>query len=289
MLTSEYVVLGGAKSLALATQKGQSMTIQSSLSDSIQWTAQDIHGNTWFSGHFNDQGVVIEASDTETAERLSSLLKFIHQNKPQLIDSGLAINTSLEFDRSWGLGSSSTLVANLSKWSGLDGLSLLHAAFKGSGYDVAVGCHNAGGVYTISENSYEFDEVAWNPSFNNQLHFIHQGQKRDTAQAIKGFDRSELRESDIEWFSNCTNQIIDCTDILDFEMLMEEHEMRMSEILAEPTLKTSSFNDYHGLIKSLGAWGGDFFLATGSADDMNYFRKRGLDTIIPFNEMIRTK
>lgn len=289
MLTSEYIVLGGAKSLALATQKGQSMSIRPSQSEGITWFAKDVKGETWFSGHFSNQGDIIESSDNEIAERLSHLLGFIRHNNPELLDGGKEITTSLEFDRSWGLGSSSTLVANMAKWSGLDGLSLLHAAFKGSGYDVAVGFHNSGGIYQLSNDSFDFEPIIWDPSFNDQLFFIHQGQKRDTAQAIKGFESKALSKDDIAWFSTCTNQVMDCTDILDFELLMEEHEMRLSEILNEPSLKSRLFSDYNGLVKSLGAWGGDFFLASGSAEDMNYFRKQGLDTIIPFNEMIRTK
>jgi len=46
------------------------------------------------------------------------------------------------------------------------------------------------------------------------------------------------------------------------------------------------FSDYSGSIKSLGGWGGDFVLATGSDQDMNYFRNKGYHTIIPFEQMI---
>jgi hypothetical protein len=46
------------------------------------------------------------------------------------------------------------------------------------------------------------------------------------------------------------------------------------------------FKDYPNTIKSLGAWGGDFVLATGNNSDMDYFKNKGYNTIIPFQEMI---
>ena len=47
------------------------------------------------------------------------------------------------------------------------------------------------------------------------------------------------------------------------------------------------FPDYKGSIKSLGAWGGDFILATGDKEDRNYFINKGLRSIIEFKDMIK--
>ncbi len=44
-------------------------------------------------------------------------------------------------------------------------------------------------------------------------------------------------------------------------------------------LKEALFSDYDGAIKSLGAWGGDFFLATGNSNSINYFKTKGYTTI----------
>jgi hypothetical protein len=40
------------------------------------------------------------------------------------------------------------------------------------------------------------------------------------------------------------------------------------------------------MVKSLGAWGGDFFIATRS-DAMQYFPSKGFTTIIPYLEMVK--
>jgi hypothetical protein len=46
------------------------------------------------------------------------------------------------------------------------------------------------------------------------------------------------------------------------------------------------FSDYFGQTKSLGAWGGDFILATGNDDTPIYFKNKGFDTVISYQDMI---
>ena len=46
------------------------------------------------------------------------------------------------------------------------------------------------------------------------------------------------------------------------------------------------FTDYFGQTKSLGAWGGDFILATGNQDSPEYFKQKGFNTIISYRDMI---
>ncbi len=67
---------------------------------------------------------------------------------------------------------------------------------------------------------------------------------------------------------------------------MNEHEEIVSEFLKLETIKKEKFSDYQGAVKSLGAWGGDFVMVTGSSGDMQYFRKKGFNTIISFEDMI---
>ena len=60
--------------------------------------------------------------------------------------------------------------------------------------------------------------------------------------------------------------------------------MIISKLIKQPPLKKIKFSDYDGAVKSLGAWGGDFFLATGS--DQDYFKKKGYETIISYKDII---
>jgi len=51
------------------------------------------------------------------------------------------------------------------------------------------------------------------------------------------------------------------------------------------------FSDYWGVTKSLGAWGGDFILATSDKnveETTSYFAGKGYDTVIPYSKMIKS-
>ena len=59
----------------------------------------------------------------------------------------------------------------------------------------------------------------------------------------------------------------------------------MGRLLQKTPIKQKLFKDYPGAIKSLGAWGGDFILATRK--NSSYFEQRGYNTVISFNNMIK--
>ena len=52
------------------------------------------------------------------------------------------------------------------------------------------------------------------------------------------------------------------------------------------TIKYKLFSDYPGAIKSLGAWGGDFVLATRK-QAIDYFPLKGYKTIYSWDDMIK--
>ena len=81
-------------------------------------------------------------------------------------------------------------------------------------------------------------------------------------------------------------EMVACSQIEEFEELVNMHEAILSDALGIPTVKKELFSDYKGSIKSLGAWGGDFILATGNSSASDYFKNKGYFTVIPFREMI---
>ena len=86
-----------------------------------------------------------------------------------------------------------------------------------------------------------------------------------------------------------TQSIISCSSLSKFITLITEHESIVSEHMGLEPIKTTSFSDFNGGIKSLGAWGGDFILAAtndGAQYVKSYFTQKGYDVVIPFNEMI---
>ena len=46
------------------------------------------------------------------------------------------------------------------------------------------------------------------------------------------------------------------------------------------------FPDFQGAIKSLGAWGGDFIMATGNEQTPYYFKNKGFDVVLNYEEII---
>jgi hypothetical protein len=56
-----------------------------------------------------------------------------------------------------------------------------------------------------------------------------------------------------------------------------------------PTVKLHFFPDFNGAVKSLGAWGGDFVMATHNGNPnhaVSYFRNKGFNIIFPYKELV---
>ena len=77
-----------------------------------------------------------------------------------------------------------------------------------------------------------------------------------------------------------------CYTLEDLERILNAHEKKIASLLGQATVKQLVFPDYPKTIKSLGAWGGDFVLATGNKQDMAYFKAKGYTTIIAFDDMM---
>ena len=78
------------------------------------------------------------------------------------------------------------------------------------------------------------------------------------------------------------------TSVREFEDLVDEHEHIMADVLGQQPLKQRLFPDFDGSLKSLGAWAGDFIMATHSGEASyvySYFKGMGLDVIFPYNHI----
>jgi len=302
MITGEYAVLQGAKALSVPTVFGQSMKVRSEKSNQsgVHWKAYDHQGYCWLNS-LSDPWNITENLSYKTPEEqtLNRALSYCRKINPSLFEGhSIIVETELEFPRNWGLGSSSTFIANLSKWTKVSALDILWDQFEGSGYDVATCFEGSPIVYELLEESVgqgqlkkvgNWDKVSWKPNFRENLWFIHLGEKMDSNRAITDWkSRAKLSSCIGEDFNAITENIITENNLKEFEFLIRTHEKMLSEILGITRIKEKLFADYSGEVKSLGAWGGDFILATGSKSDMNYFVDRGFETILGFNEIIKT-
>ena len=95
------------------------------------------NGEVWQDLKFSLEDVLKPSNPDNFKNRLFQILKVIYQLKPDVFDQAYAFSTQLEFDKNWGLGSSSTLINNLASWAQIDAYDLLAQTFGGSGYDIA--------------------------------------------------------------------------------------------------------------------------------------------------------
>jgi mevalonate kinase len=198
------------------------------------------------------------------------------------------METYLEFDREWGLGSSSTLIHCLSSWAQIDPYDLLKNTFGGSGYDLACAAADSAIIYKKTNSRPTVEAVDFNPPFKDNLFFVYLNQKMNSREGIKHY-REQNKENISKWknrLSQISRQLILCQKIEEFEALMSEHEEILSELLNLKTAKETYFADYPKMVKSLGAWGGDFVMVSGNLNDMEYFKSKGYEVILPYEEMI---
>ena len=141
LLTAEYLVLDGAKALALPTQLGQSLSIEPIDSNRIEWKSYDEQNEIWFKEEFviNELKTSSTVPSNSVSERLLQILKAALELNPDFLenDSGYSIKTQQDFNRHCGLGTSSTLINNIAQWANVDAYVLLEKTFGGSGYDIA--------------------------------------------------------------------------------------------------------------------------------------------------------
>lgn len=311
LLTGEYLVLKGATALALPLKLGQSLEVATSDKDEnrIYWNAYkkstdngqqttDIVHNPqpWFSVVLDKTDFsVIETDDKEKAERLSNILSKVKSLNDDVFNDShdYRFNTLLDFDPQWGLGSSSTLISNVSEWANINPYLLLDSTFKGSGYDIA--CAKADGpiFYSFQRSAIGSQPlstaVSFNPEFKDNLYFIYQGQKQNSANEVKAFlDKDKDYTKEIESINEISKVIPEITTLRDFCYFIKVHEEIMETCLERKRIK-KYYSDFEGEMKSLGAWGGDFFLAATEWDEhkvRNYFDNKGLDVIIKYEDIV---
>lgn len=292
LITGEYVVLDGALSLAIPTQYGQFLIVEPIADSKLIWKSFDENNNVWFEDEYFLQNGMLKhfETDNEISKRLFQILQFAKQLNPDFLNSskGFNVKSRLSFPREWGLGSSSTLINNIASWSNVDAYKLLGLTFGGSGYDIACAQNDSAITYQLLENNRTTSKVKFNPEFKECLYFVYLNKKQNSREGIERYKKNTSNlSSEISEISNITSKIIDCKLLNEFESLLNQHEAIISNIIKQKSVKESFFKDFEGNIKSLGAWGGDFILATSKDNPTDYFKSKGFGTIIPYHQMIK--
>ena len=288
LISGEYLVLKGGLALAVPCNKGQSLIYDSSKEKELQWESYDEKGSVWFKATFSIMDFDIIATDqTDIAKRLRSVLKKVRkQNSTFLLEKGGRVKTVLEFDRQWGLGTSSTLISNIAQWSNTNPYELLKQTTGGSGYDIACAQAKSPLLFSNKNQTPKVESCEFNPSFKDQLFFVYLNQKKDSSEAVKRFSDIKITEKQLDFFSDLSLKMLKSNELKKFEKLIETHETQLGQILKIKPVKEVLFPNYSGSIKSLGAWGGDFILVTGNDNTISYFKNKGYKTVLKYSEIV---
>lgn len=289
LITGEYLILRGARGLALPTSRGQQLKVSQTLAEGLVWVGIDAQGNPWLECSFDKELDISSSSDKAVSLKLQLILREAKRMNARFLSAehGFHVETRLEFPRDWGLGSSSTLIYTIARWADVDALELSEHTLGGSGYDVATAMHDSAITYERGSDGIVNKKVSFNPDYKDQLFFVHLGRKKDSSKEVADFKFKKVSEEDIKRISMITDEVLKGIDLKTFESLMEAHNQILERILERSSASTV-FADYtSGITKYLGGWGGDFLLATGSSSDMDYFRSKGLTTILSYTEMIK--
>ena len=321
LLTGEYLVLKGALAMALPLKLGQSLEVEEldTSSNQLCWEAFQPKGK-WFSVTLNRENLqIIVCDDQSKADKLTQILRAVKQLNPKAFEcNDLKFTTHLDFDPNWGLGSSSTLIANLARWANVNPYELLKLTFGGSGYDIACATAEQPIYYQLVNSQSVLRQaqeprlnsaielkvvepvetpspivkpIGFQPSFVEHLFFIYQGQKQSSSKEIKAFfgkaNPIDLQK-DIDAISEISRAVPKCESLDEFAMLMQCHERIIARCIGqEPVQKR--FPDFEGVLKSLGAWGGDFILAATEWTEnqvKEYFKGKGLEVVFGYKDMV---
>lgn len=292
LISGEYAVLDGATALAIPTRMGQGMTVTPAEGEGLEWTGRDEHGTPWLQATFTARELDAtpqEALPSDPQGRLLYCLQQAFRLNPGFRErcEGARVETDLEFPRPWGLGTSSTFIANLAHWAETDPYALLEATLGGSGYDLACARANGPIFFRREEQTPHVEAAAFQPPFAQELRFIFLNAKQDSREGIRRYRMAGgMSPGQLEAISALSTHMAAATTLDSFQRAMEAHEALIATILDIPPVQQVRFPDFDGYVKSLGAWGGDFVLAAGGTNAPSYFQALGYSTQVPFSDML---
>ena len=292
LITGEYLVLDGAKAFALPTKFGQNLTIEASEGNLIEWKSYDSDRSIWFEDNIPFSSIIRNERFDEAKNVKNTLIEILHEaylmNSDFITTSkGYLITTELTFPKLWGLGTSSTLINNIAQWLEINAFELLKNSFGGSGYDIACAQNCSPIIYQIVNEKPVVEFIDFNPYFKDKIFFVYLNKKQNSKASIAAYYGKEGNiEKRIPIINSITERVIGASSAKEFAIALQNHEIEMSNVLEVPTVKESLFSDFDGVIKSLGAWGGDFVLSISKENPTNYFKNKGFEVVIPYADMI---
>ncbi len=290
LITGEYLVLNGVKAFALPTKFGQNLIVDDGSDDQIEWKSFDADKSIWFDEIISFKDII--GKETFEDKTKTTLIEILHEaflQNPSFIENsnGYKITTELTFPKFWGLGTSSTLINNIAQWLEINPYKILKNTFGGSGYDIANAQNDFPITYQLQHGEPVVNSVDFKRSFTDSIYFVYLNKKQSSKASIAVYLQKQNDISKvISEIEKITEVALETNDLTTFSEAMQNHEITMSAVLEMETVKERYFSDFAGVVKSLGAWGGDFVMVISEENPKDYFKQKGFETILTYEEMI---
>ena len=283
LISGEYAVLHGALALAIPTKAGQLLSVAGESDFYLHWQAFDHRDQLWLDLKFNE---LLEPLDSSAEAKLLSTLFKKARALGGKLPSYQKLRSRLEFDRNWGLGSSSSLVALISQLCDCPLMPLYRAAYQGSAYDVWTALLQKPLRYRLSPNDqpqYQFFEV---PQTWRDTYFVYLGKKQDSQNEVARVGQRPWSSAEIQAVNALSEEFLKVKSTAELRQALDEHEEMLGNILGRQAVQEVLFSDFDGSVKSLGAWGGDFVWVVGGQAVKRYFANKGYPVCLAFSELI---
>jgi mevalonate kinase len=290
LITGEYLVLAGARALAMPVRFGQRMIIHETARRILDWESSSPDG-TWFSARFDpDTLEVISADKMKIAIELNKILLAARRLNPEFLtgSTGWNVNVTANYPVEWGLGSSSTLYSLVARWAGVLPYDLFRMISQGSGYDIACAARSGLLYYQLRQHRPEITEAYAGRALRENTCFAYLGHKQDTQKEVTAFlEDQNYSENDLAEISRLSAAICDAGSPDELIALVDEHEAILGNILKREPIERR-YPSFPGTVKSLGAWGGDFAMFVSPMEPAtvaDHLHRLGFKTVFRFNEL----
>ena len=131
----------------------------------------------------------------------------------------------------------------------------------------------------------------FHPPFVDRLYFVYQEKKQHSSDEVRRFNQqwgqADLK-AEMQTVSELGMALPTITYYEDFCTLLQLHESILARCLDREPVQ-QQYPDFNGVLKSLGAWGGDFLLAVTEMPDEDvraYFQGKGMNTVFKYQDLI---
>ncbi len=293
LISGEYLVLAGARALALPVRFGQRMTVSESSGNFVEWEST-APGGRWFYATFDPGSLAIVSSgDDEVAGRLQTLLLAARSLNPEFLtgQAGLKISVEANYPVEWGLGSSSTLISLVAGFAGVDAYQLFRMISGGSGYDIACARRQGLLYYSLINGIPDISDASAGKALREYAWFTYLGTKQDSSREVDAFRaKKNYSAATLEEVSRLSADICEAASAEELIGFVDRHERLVSAVLNREPI-AGRFQSFPGTVKSLGAWGGDFAMFVSAEEPevvKGHLHRFGFTNIFRYNELAIT-